>query len=205
VFLSHFATQGLSGGLLWQAQPFGAQAVDVFFVLSGYVIGYAADRRERSATAYAASRAARLLSVTLPALVLTFGLDAVGQAIDPQPYHAVENFRAGAPVVQALAGLFFVNEVWGLHVPFGSNVPYWSMGYEVWFYGMFGLAFYAPRGWRLAGAGAVALLAGPPIVSLFPLWLLGFAVWRLHEGGWPRRPRLRFLSPPAAPPCGCST
>ena len=63
-----------TNGLLWQFGSFGAAAVDVFFVLSGYVIAYAVANRERDFSRYAVSRFARLYSVVLPALIIGFVL-----------------------------------------------------------------------------------------------------------------------------------
>ena len=66
VFVQHFAWQHFSGGLFWQIGPFGAQAVIVFFVLSGYLIGYVTDRESTTARGYALDRAARIYSVRRP-------------------------------------------------------------------------------------------------------------------------------------------
>ncbi len=193
VFLSHYATQAFSGGLLWQFQPYGAEAVDVFFVLSGYLIGYAADVREASGATYAVNRAARIYSVALPALAATFLLDAVGRAVDPGVYAALPKYQPDHPAWQAFSGLCFVNQVWSWETPVGSDVPYWSLGYEVWYYVIFGIGCFAPARWRMPGALAAMLLAGPRIAVLFPLWLAGFACWRLRRRGVPRTARMQRM------------
>ena len=59
VFLDHFALGRISGGFLWQLRPLGDEAVTVFFVLSGFVIAYVTDTREKTAPAYVVSRVAR--------------------------------------------------------------------------------------------------------------------------------------------------
>ena len=46
----------------------GPAAVIVFFVLSGFVMAYVTDRRDRSQADYALDRLSRLWSVALPAL-----------------------------------------------------------------------------------------------------------------------------------------
>ena len=46
VFLSHFGR--VSGGLFWQMQPYGRTAVLVFFVLSGFVIAWVTETKERT-------------------------------------------------------------------------------------------------------------------------------------------------------------
>lgn len=86
VLVSHLCGQRFTGGLLWQAEPYVDEAVDVFFVLSGFVIGYVTDQREATAKSYAIARLARVYSVALPALVTTFVLDAIGAALRPDLY-----------------------------------------------------------------------------------------------------------------------
>src|SRR5579864_6899404 len=57
-------TRVLPGELL------GHSAVVVFFVLSGFVIAYITDTKEKTPADYAASRLARIYSVAVPALLL---------------------------------------------------------------------------------------------------------------------------------------
>jgi hypothetical protein len=47
VFMGHLSWKRISGGFLWQFQPLGHDAVMVFFVLSGFVIQYAAANHPR--------------------------------------------------------------------------------------------------------------------------------------------------------------
>jgi peptidoglycan/LPS O-acetylase OafA/YrhL len=150
----------------------GHEAVVVFFVMSGFVIAYVVHGRERSVEQYAAARLGRLYSVVLPALVLTFALDHFGRAAWPALY-------AGWPDDHALARLavngLFLQQNWNLTVMPLSNGPFWSLGYEFWYYVIFGAAVL----WRgragMAAALLACLLAGPRIVAAFPIWLLG--VW----------------------------
>ena len=65
VFFSHVGARIYSGGFLWQANSAGTPAVVIFFVLSGFVIGYVSGRRETSGSAYFVARAARLYSVVI--------------------------------------------------------------------------------------------------------------------------------------------
>src|SRR5438270_9524015 len=86
VFVSHFGLHRISGGLFWQAQPYGHDAVILFFVLSGYVIAWVAERREPDLRAYAVNRLSRLYSVVVPAILLTVIADAIGQRVGPAVY-----------------------------------------------------------------------------------------------------------------------
>src|SRR4051812_37731006 len=74
VFLGHLAGPQFGGETL---SVFGEQrhsAVIVFFVLSGFVIAWAA-ARDGSTREYVINRATRICSVALPALALTWAID----------------------------------------------------------------------------------------------------------------------------------
>src|SRR6266446_3788396 len=86
VFVSHYADGRFSGGLFWQMQPYGHTAVLVFFVLSGFVIAWVTETRERTLEEYSLSRLARLYSVILPAFIITAVLDHFAMAIDSRLY-----------------------------------------------------------------------------------------------------------------------
>ncbi len=174
VMFSHFGQGVLGGGFLWQIKPFGSQAVDVFFVLSGFVIGYVTREKERDATTYAIARAARIGSVAFPALAATLLLDWIGTTIDPGLY---PQLRPGAVTGDPRAfglSLLFLNETWQHVVP-GSNEPYWSLGFEVWYYVIFGIVAFASGRRRWLLVPAALMIAGPKVAMLFPLWLLGVA------------------------------
>jgi peptidoglycan/LPS O-acetylase OafA/YrhL len=197
VFLTHASREQSSGGLLWQLQ-FGREAVDVFFVLSGFVIAHVVETREHSPLEYTVARAARIWSVALPALALTFVLDRIGQPLRPENYVGWCCDSLGRPALEYLGSLVFLNEIWSRHAPPGSALPYWSLGFEVWYYVAFGVAFFGRRPWNLVGAALVMLAIGPRVVALFPLWLLGFACYRLGRRS-PVDPRLGWVLCVGAP------
>ena len=178
VALSHISTQRVSGGMLWQFGPYAHEAVTVFFVLSGFVIAYAVDTRERALWPYMVARAARVYSVALPALILTIVLDRIGTALNPAHYVAAWGYVDRGPAEILFKGLFFVNEWWTFGAPLGSNVPYWSLGFEVWYYVVFGLALFAPPRWRIPLIGVVLVAVGPAIAVMLPVWLIGVWAWR---------------------------
>ena len=78
VFVSHYAAGRISGGLFWQVSGYGRIAVLGFFVLSGFVIAWVTETRERSLEDFALSRAARPYSVIIPAFVITAAIDHFG-------------------------------------------------------------------------------------------------------------------------------
>lgn len=99
---------------------------------------------------------------------------------------AVETAVTSNPLIRACIGGFFLNEIWGFSIVQFWNAPYWSLGYEFWYYVIFALVFYL-RGWRGPAAGLAAMLvAGPKILLLLPVWLLGVIVyyWRPALPRW---------------------
>jgi peptidoglycan/LPS O-acetylase OafA/YrhL len=180
VFLGHVSGERLTGGLLglWRVGHFADNAVIAFFVLSGFVIAHVVEGREKTLRTYAISRLARIYSVALPALIATLLLDTVGRTIDPQAYNIAWGYVDHDRLWQFLSGLLFVNELWFSNVSPGSDLPYWSLGFEVWYYLIFGLAVFAPPRLRWALALIGLAVAGPRIALLFPIWLLGLVCYR---------------------------
>lgn len=158
----------------------GHEAVVVFFVLSGIVITYATDQREDNATDYALHRLARLWSVLVPALVLGAAVSQIGH---------IEELNGNAPVMTGLsettwrsfANLTFIAQIGNLDLPPALNAPFWSLNYEAWYYVIFGVWLYT-RGWlRIVLLPLACIIAGPRILLLLPVWLMGVAVYRLRS------------------------
>jgi peptidoglycan/LPS O-acetylase OafA/YrhL len=178
------------------------EAVVIFFVLSGFLIGgtvrRAIERGEWSWTSYLTHRLVRLWIVLLPGLMLCFLLDRVGLAFAASrslfPGDAAENDTVSAFV----GNLFFLQ---GVFVPaFGSDGPLWSLANEFWYYILFPLGLLAvfpstrPRTRLFSAALFLVLCLGlrTTLLPLFPLWLLGAALF-----GLPRPPLgalLRWLA-----------
>ena len=180
VFFGHAYPQRLTGGLpgLWRFGGLGHDAVMVFFVLSGFVIAYVADRKEPTLKDYSISRFARLYSVMVPAIVLTVLVDAIGSRLSPNLYDA-NWFAADRPLWRIAANLLFVNELWFQSVRPFSNVPFWSLGYEFWYYAIFAAVFYLKSWHRPVGLLIIVFVVGPKILLLLPVWLLG--VWAYYR------------------------
>jgi peptidoglycan/LPS O-acetylase OafA/YrhL len=186
VFLAHYSVQRISGGFFWPSFAYGHTAVLVFFVLSGFVIAWVTETREHGLEDYVLSRAARLYSVIIPAFIITAVLNSLGESVDPQLYGAVRSEVTTHPFLGYALSAVFLGQSWTLDLLPGSNVPYWSLDYEAWYYVIFaGVVFL--RGWcRIAALGAAALLAGPKILVLLPIWLMGAAAWQ-WRAKFPRR------------------
>ena len=176
VLLGHISFQNLSGGQLGFMASAGKQAVDVFFVLSGFVIAHVCSTRELNAREYIISRIARIYSVAIPALIFTAAIDAIGMKINPAIYQgAVQEFSPGL----ISRSVFFIGEQWNTHRFPGCNGPYWSLGFEVWYYAAFGAFVFAPHRWRWLATLAVLGFIGPKVTIMFPAWLMGVAVYRI--------------------------
>lgn len=178
VLFSHFG-EVTHGGLASLA-GYGTQAVDAFFVLSGFVIAHVAATREDDGQAYLLSRAARIYSVAVPALLITLVLDGIGQhvagPVKPEPYAVYFQPMSGGLLLQTLT---FTGEWWNSHAVPGSDGPYWSLGFEVWYYVAFGAFLFSPPRWRWLTTALVLAFIGPKVAIMFPVWLMGCLAYRI--------------------------
>jgi peptidoglycan/LPS O-acetylase OafA/YrhL len=181
VFLSHTAGTRLTGFLYPKASSFGGEAVAAFFVLSGFVIGYVADTRETSPRAYAISRLARLYSVAFPAIAVTLVADALGRVLQPDLYVGAPGYWVPTTWATFLSSVLFVTELWSAHVHLGTDGAYWSLGFEVWYYVLFGLVVFLRRMWRIAAIILWLMFVGPRVAAAFPVWLLGYAAYAVSK------------------------
>ncbi len=156
----------------------GVQAVDGFFVLSGFVIAHVCATKETSAQSYFVSRAARMYSVAIPALIFIAIIDSLGLAVDATTYAGeFQEFSPGLIVRSVL----FLGEMWNAHRYPGSDGPYWSLGFEVWYYVAFGIFTFVPGRWRWPATAAVLAIIGPKVAVMFPAWLVGVAAYNLSR------------------------
>lgn len=174
VLLSHFAYERFSGGNYMILREFnlGSDAVVLFFVLSGFVIAYAAEQKDKLARTYFFNRATRLFSVIIPALALTYVLDTSGNFINPDIY-AGWWYNQVSVWQFFLQGLTFSNEWAGMEVRLGTNGPYWSISYEVAYYVLFGVAIFISGILRILLLFCLCVLFGLNILLLLPVWLMG--------------------------------
>ena len=155
----------------------GHAAVIVFFVLSGYVIAYITSERENTPLSYWSSRLSRFYSLALPVVLLTPLLDMAGEAMTPQ-FYTGGTTTYGLAWLRILTSLTFLNEVWLVSIMSFSNVPYWSLCYEFWYYVLFAIVTFTAGRTRVLLAGAVMLLLGPKILLLAPVWVAGVVLFR---------------------------
>lgn len=169
VFASH--VPGHAGGYLWQLSGFGHEAVVVFFVLSGFVISYVVFDKNETAEKYVLSRLTRIYSVAVPAVVMTLVLFYLGEQINPDTFTSL-NERLKEPVWTTFSAILFLNQSWVAY-PMFSNLPYWSLGYEVLYYVFFGILIYAKGIKKIIMLLIIVLIMGPSIFLYLPIWLAG--------------------------------
>ena len=199
---------GLIQKAFFFATGFGKQAVAIFFVLSGFLVGGEVVRTLLNGTfgwrEYLIRRAARLYAVYLVALVTGGIFDSIGA----HTANVRGLYSGGLPIpvisyaadTRLGAGTFFGNVLFGqgLWVPtFGSNDPLWSLACEAWYYVLLPLLLWPllARSHPLWKRALVAVVAAFILLSLHgdilryaPLWLLGLLPYF-----WPRTWRLPIV------------
>ncbi|MFO1053536.1 MAG: acyltransferase [Planctomycetota bacterium] len=180
VFVAHIklfgvATPDIAGWI----PELGHDSVVLFFVLSGFVIAYTTDSRHANLKDYVTARAARLYSVAVPAILLTYTLAVIGVRHAPDGYE--DSYQLGKLWLYVPFELGFFGELWMFSEPPCSNVPWWSLGYEAWYYLLFALlTFY--RGTRRFVLLALGLaFVGFKLWLLAPIWGIGALLWRNRD------------------------
>ena len=156
----------------------GHDAVVIFFVLSGLVIAHATDRPDRTFSIYIQHRAARIGSVAIPALLLSM---AIAPAIpsDITIYAAPVIADSHEFWTRLALNAVFLGQSWSLDLSPPINAPYWSLNFEIWYYVFYGVWTYCALRWKVPLALLAALIAGPKILMLMPIWYLGVAIYRI--------------------------
>jgi peptidoglycan/LPS O-acetylase OafA/YrhL len=168
------------------ATAFSHQAVIVFFLISGWLVGGSLLNKldqPGAMTAYAIDRATRLWTVLLPALCLMLAVGAItGSVTLAQPDFSAANDYSAASFAGNLLGLQTV-----LVPTFADNYALWSLSNETWYYLQFPLLLIVFTGkTRVRQLGAATLLVltavGLPasMTMYFALWLLGALFSRIR-------------------------
>ncbi|ACO31692.1 acyltransferase family protein [Acidobacterium capsulatum ATCC 51196] len=172
----------------------GHQAVIIFFVLSGFLIGSSVWRKTGQKRwdwrDYLLHRLTRLWLVLIPALVLCALWDAIGLHSHAATLlytgqvsnHVTSNVQQRHNWGTFFGNLFFLQDT--VTHTFGSDGPLWSLANEFWYYLLFPCAIIALRpgsGWarRLTHAAlflVMAVFLSRSILLLFPVWLAGAAL-----------------------------
>ncbi len=180
----------------WARIPFdiGAAGVDVFFVVSGFIMWRTTCGGEIAPLEFLRRRAIRIVplywAATLGLLIAALTFPSRFEAVDPNPWHVV-------------ASLAFIQHLNQEGLPFPLLPVGWTLNYEAVFYLLFAAALLLPaarRIWALTGVLLAMAVTGfiypPAYIMLFnPLllefaagmWLarlMGAGVYPARGGGW---------------------
>lgn len=174
VLLGHMNRDGLYTAWAPFTQ-FGHESVMVFFVLSGFIIYHSTTSKNSTLQKYAVARLSRIYSVAIPAVCFSVvAAIVISQSAEFQPEH-LGNYKEPS-TLSTLSSLLFLNESYLNPATLTLNNPYWSLCYEVWFYVIFGAFYFTRRKLRYLAVTVAALIAGPAILVLMPVWLMGAAL-----------------------------
>jgi len=166
----------------WGPFSCGREAVAAFFVISGFVICHVTQAKEADWRSYAVARIARIYPVAIIAILLTLLCDGLAHLFNPlRAAELMQQFvfgNAPSKSVTVLSMLTFTNQIWYRVWMLSSDGPYWSLGFEIPYYLLFGLYLWVPQKWRWPVLVLWGLFYGPNICLYLPLWLLG--VWTYH-------------------------
>jgi exopolysaccharide production protein ExoZ len=164
-FLSIQYLRGLAalGVLLFHASQragaafgMGAAGVDIFFVISGFIMWTVSARKATGPVDFLLRRAGRIAPLYWTVTLLVVGLDLLRPSVFP-------NMRLDPPHV--ILSLLFLphRDPTGVIAP--VIVPGWTLNYEAFFYGVFALTLLAPSGHR--AWALTAALGGLCLIGLF--------------------------------------
>jgi diketogulonate reductase-like aldo/keto reductase/peptidoglycan/LPS O-acetylase OafA/YrhL len=198
--------------VFWALSAHGGDAVMVFFVLSGYLVGGPALVRclsgRLSAVDYFSARIARLYIVVIPALTISFcayisarqspgweGFVVSHQALYESARVFFAPTGAGAAICAICNGLFLQTIACS---EFAGNVALWSLSNEFWYY----VLFFALISARKTPAYALLIIAifglflvaerldasgthiGLKFFFFFAIWCCGVLVYAVAAPAW---------------------
>lgn len=174
VVIAHYIQFNVVNSNLASVLPeLGREAVIIFFVLSGYVIAYSCDLKKPTLSEYLIARAARIYSVALPVLLMSFVLAYLFMPDSDKSHYQIDK----AYIYITMHSLF-LGELWNIAEKPLWLSPYWSLSYEVWYYIFFSTVFFFNGIKRFFLVGLVFIFIGHKLWLLMPVWWSGvFLFW----------------------------
>jgi peptidoglycan/LPS O-acetylase OafA/YrhL len=158
----------------------GRGAVAIFFILSGFVIRHVTVSRPGTMGKFFKDRASRVYSVALPAMLVTIVADTISHRVNPA-FYSTWNMTEPQKIYGIVANLLWTAQLWTRFDNPLSNLPFWSLNYEVIYYVTYGCAFYLSGAKRWLCIAFVSIIAGPKIMFFFPIWLIGCYAHDLYQ------------------------
>jgi peptidoglycan/LPS O-acetylase OafA/YrhL len=178
VILDHLFSFRLHQQGHWIGQPYrlAADAVLIFFFLSGFVIYYSWHNTDGDFRLFFYKRFRRIYPIFILSMLVAYVVACLSNGFQYPPLGSI---LGNLLMVQSLA--FDVG--WRVN-PFMNNDALWSLSYEWWFYMMFyPIYVYVPVPWQKWLVGAIALFGiggvtvAPNIffhiMAAFPIWWCG--------------------------------
>ena len=172
VVTAHFSHEEFHTGTQ-SFQILGDVAVPIFFVLSGFVIRYVTLSREHTLRVFLIDRASRVYSIAVPALLLTLAIGAFTAHVAPAYWARYFADISTHPLTRIVLNLGLLSQSWGHNTVAFCDSPFWSLSYEGLFYIAYGLLFYLRGARRVVAVLVWALISGPQVLFLLPIWWLG--------------------------------
>jgi peptidoglycan/LPS O-acetylase OafA/YrhL len=179
VVLSHAGQLNLLPSVGTSLMAASHHAVIIFFVISGFSVAYSSAKQGNQVEAFLSARFSRILSVAVPAVFMTLGIDFIGQLIATS---GVESWQLKRWWFYLGFNTVFAGELWFWSIHPFSNVPFWSLDYEVYYYLIFSATLIKNATWRPISILAIALIVGPKVLLLLPCWWLGVGLFGWLQG-----------------------
>lgn len=180
-------------------------AVIIFFVLSGYLVGYATYRKISLGTPveedyvkkdtmvqyrynfndYFLDRWSRIYSVLIVSLLFTIFLDKIGYFLSNN-YVNPEYIPQEYTWFRLFINLFSFQGIQGHRVQFGSNPALWSIGYEFCYYIIFGLIIFRKQLFKkqylfYVTISMIFLTLGFKMFGYFLIWVVGYTAFLIFH------------------------
>jgi peptidoglycan/LPS O-acetylase OafA/YrhL len=175
VVVSHAGQLGLFpaiGSSLMQASH---HCVILFFVISGFSVAFSADNANSSPSTFLAARFSRIFSVAVPAILISLLIDVASKTFNPQ---AIDLWQLDRWFAYLLFALSFSGELWFTSIHPFSNIPFWSLNYELYYYLFFSTLLIQSKIIRFVSATILLIAIGPKVLLLLPCWLCGVVLYR---------------------------
>jgi peptidoglycan/LPS O-acetylase OafA/YrhL len=161
----------------------GQEAVMVFFCMSGFVIAWVCDNKEKSWPIFIAKRLSTFYSVLFPSIFIILTCYFLAHAINPNVYPDYIDVGSKHILPKILLNISFLNYnsvFYDVRLPTAS--PLWSLTYLFWYYIIYAFIIFIPN--KVIATVIVSfafLFLGAKLILLWPVWLIGAFTYRLSK------------------------